>query len=168
MPVLAAFAGLAASFQALIGAWGYLGVFAVSLVSSASVIFPLPGPLLIAAAALVLDPWLVGLAAGVGGGIGELTGYAIGRAGKAAIETQRKKRLLWAEKWAKKRGMFLVIIVFGATPLPMDMIGLLSGALGYDWRRFLLAAVIGKTLLSVAIALAAAAGAQWLVGVLAL
>ena len=64
--------------------------------------------------------------------------------------------------------MFLVIVVFGATPLPMDVAGLLAGVLRYDWRRFLAAAIIGKTILSVAIALAASAGAQWLVRALAL
>lgn len=172
--MLAALAGLAASFEAVIGAWGYLGVFAVSLVSSASIIVPLPGPLLIAAAALVLNPWLVGIAAGLGSGIGELTGYAAGRAGKAVVQAQGAKQsaslrwLAWAEKWAQKRGMFFVVFACAATPLPMDIAGIVAGVAGYDWRRFLVASILGKTVEALAIALAAAAGAHWAVSALAL
>ncbi|HLD85636.1 MAG TPA: DedA family protein, partial [archaeon] len=57
---------------ALIQTFGYLGVFLAMLIVNASVFLPLPGFVIIVAAAAFLNPLLVGVAAALGGAIGEL------------------------------------------------------------------------------------------------
>src|SRR5438045_6665027 len=57
-----------------VGNWGYLGVFLVTLVATASFILPIPYLLIVARAGMYLNPLLVTLVAGLAGGIGETTG----------------------------------------------------------------------------------------------
>jgi membrane protein YqaA with SNARE-associated domain len=152
-------ATLIASFlewsEGFIAAFGYLGVFIVSVVSSASIFLPVPGFLFILAAATFLNPFLVGIISGAGMAIGELTGYAIGGGSNYVLKKKDHKWLKIGEKWFRKDRGFLVILIFAATPLPDDITGILGGMFKYDWKKFLLAAFIGKTLLNLALALAA-------------
>ena len=62
----------------VLGPWGYLAGFVINGLSSASVVVPGPGFAAVMVMAKDLDPILLGLAAGVGGTIGELTGYWLG------------------------------------------------------------------------------------------
>ena len=63
----------------------YLVVFAVSLLSSSTIFVPTPGTAIVLAAAIVWDPVLVGIAAGTGDAIGELTAYWVGYIGEKII-----------------------------------------------------------------------------------
>jgi membrane protein YqaA with SNARE-associated domain len=161
---------LLAQFTAWGGAvvkdWGYLGIFAISLVSSASIILPVPYFAFVFAAGAILNPFLVGIAGGLGSAIGEMTGYAVGFGGKKALNDKHEKLLGRAEKWVEKRGFFVVIIIFAATPLPDDVIGILAGALSYDVRKFFIACLIGKLALNLALAFGGFYGAAWLLGAL--
>ena len=148
---LLAFQGWAESF---VGSFGYLGIFIVSFIGNASVILPVPAFILVFTFGSILNPLLVGLAAGVGGGLGEITGHLIGRGGRKALLKKYKKQLARTKTWTKKRGIFPVIIMFGATPLPSDVIGIFSGLIRYDYKKFFLASIIGKTIMNTYIALA--------------
>jgi hypothetical protein len=64
-----------------IGSWGYLGVFGVVFVATASVALPIPYLLIVARAGSYLDPFLIAVAAGLAGTLGELAGYLIGIGG---------------------------------------------------------------------------------------
>ena len=139
--------------NSLIGAFGYVGVFVVSAVSSASIFLPLPGFLFIIAAAPFLNPILVGIIAGAGSAVGELTGYAIGKGSHKALKKKDVEWLKKGEKWFKDGKGFLFIMLFAATPLPDDITGILGGMFKYDWRRFILAAFIGKSILNIILAL---------------
>lgn len=138
--------------QSIAESYGYLGIFLVSFIGSASIIFPIPATFVIFIFGGILNPWIVGLVAGIGAAIGELTGYAIGFAGRKAAKKKYKKWLIKSRKWAEKRGAFLVILIFAATPLPDDIVGILAGIIKYDIKKFLLATLIGKTIMCLAIA----------------
>src|SRR5208283_2350895 len=56
----------------------YLIVFIVSMLSSATILIPAPGPIFVLAAATMWDPFFVALAAGTGDAIGEMTAYWMG------------------------------------------------------------------------------------------
>lgn len=140
--------------QLVVGDWGYLGIFLVSLVANFSIIFPIPSFALVFAFGGILNPWLVGLAGGAGAALGELSGYAIGRGGRIAIKKRYQKRLKRVRTWTLTHGIFPIIILFGATPLPSDIVGVLAGIIRYDLKKFLLANFIGKTILHTAIAFA--------------
>jgi len=147
---------LAAQFVAwsmqFVHAWGYLGLFAVSLIGNASLFFPVPSYAVVVAAGAFMNPWLVGIVTGLGAAIGELVGYGIGYGGSKAIERKHKKLLGKANSWAERHGMFSVILLFAATPLPDDVIGLLAGAIKYSAKRFFAATLTGKIIAHVALA----------------
>ncbi len=65
-----------------LGAYGYAGVFVVGVLCGVSII---PAPTLVMVFTLggVLNPWIVGLVAGLGGGIGGISVYLTG----AGVET---------------------------------------------------------------------------------
>src|SRR3990172_4228321 len=71
-----------------LGNYGYLGAFLISLVSSATVIVPVPGIVVLIALAAPpasLNPVLVGLAGSTGGIIGEMTGFMVGYGGQEGV-----------------------------------------------------------------------------------
>lgn len=142
--------------EGVVGAYGYLGIFLVSLIGNFSIIFPIPAFALVFSAGAVLNPWLVGLAGGAGAALGETSGYLLGRGGSEAIKKKYSKQLHRVRKWTLKHGIFPIIILFAATPLPSDVIGIFSGLIKYSYKKFLLASVIGKLFKYTLIALAGA------------
>ena len=123
---------------------GFSGIFVVSLLSSATIILPAPSLALVFAMGSAL-PWpLVGLAAGAGEALGELTGYLAGIGGRAVIEDQKGYERLAA--WMEKRGG-ITIFVLSVIPNPLfDLAGIAAGTLRYPLWRFLLFAWLGKTI----------------------
>ena len=142
---------VAAWSQAAI-AFGYLGIFLVSFIGTITIFLPLPSFAVIFAAGAVFNPWAVGIIAGIGAGIGEVTGYAVGRGSRELIKKKYARHLKRAKAWTRKRGVFPVIIFFAATPLPTDVIGILAGVIHYDIKKFLFASIIGKIIQSLVLA----------------
>ena len=139
--------------QQAVANMGLLGVFLVSFIGSATVILPAPIFLAIFAAGSVLNPWLVGLVGGLGAAFGELTAYYVGMGGKRLVKKdEHNKWLERARAWFDKRGAFPVIVLFAATPLPDDVLGLLCGLIKYDIKKFFVASLIGKIILTTALA----------------
>jgi len=134
------------------GAYGYGGVFVVSLMGNATVIFPAPSLALVFAMGSVLSPLLVGLAAGVGEALGELTGYLAGIGGRAIIEDRPMYERV--RGWMRHYGM-LVIFTLSVIPNPFfDLAGIAAGASRFPLWRFLLACWLGKSIKTTAVALA--------------
>jgi membrane protein YqaA with SNARE-associated domain len=127
-----------------LGVYGYPAVFLVSLVSNAAFLLPAPGIVLVFAAGGVLDPVAVGIIAGLGAALGELTGYLVGLSGQTVFED---RPLYWRiEKWMRKSGT-LAIFILAAIPNPIfDVGGLIAGVLRMPVWRFILGAWLGKSL----------------------
>ena len=127
-----------------VGQWGYLGIFGVVLVATASVALPIPYLLIVARAGTFLDPFLLAAVAGLAGVLGEMTGYLIGIGGSGLIPHGR-----WYERarlWICSYG-FWCIAVFACIPNPFfDAMGLAAGTLRYSWWRFVVACFVGKTI----------------------
>lgn len=132
--------------QELVGlaAYGYVGIFLISLLGNATVIMPVPSLALVFAAGGVLNPLLVGLVAGLGAPLGEMTGYMAGYGGSAVVENRARFRRV--QEWMERRG-FLTILVVASVPNPLvDLAGMSAGMLRYPVAKFLLACWIGKTI----------------------
>mgnify|MGYP005814447613 CR=1 FL=1 len=127
-----------------IGAYGYPGIFVLSIFANATVIFPVPGVLITTVMGTVFNPFWVAVAAGSGAALGETSGYLLGFSGQAVIpDTPRYKRLV---EWMKKYGD-ITILVLAAIPNPaFDVAGMISGALKMPYFRFLLFTCLGKIL----------------------
>jgi membrane protein YqaA with SNARE-associated domain len=133
---------------------GYPGIFLVSLLGNATIILPAPSLALVFAMGSALPPMFVGLAAGAGEALGELTGYAAGFSGRAVIED--RKTFLRLEAWMKRAGG-ITIFVLSLIPNPfVDLAGMAAGALRYPLWRFLLACWLGKTIKTTLVAWAGA------------
>jgi membrane protein YqaA with SNARE-associated domain len=147
-------AGFVAWALQFIEVWGYLGLFIVEIIGSATIIFPAPAFAInfILGGTPGFNPWLVGIVAGAGATIGEITGYGVGRGGREVIEKKYKPWLDKTKRWMETHGDFLIITLFAATPLPHDVVGMLSGAVEYPLKKFMLATLIGKIIAGLALA----------------
>ena len=144
------------------GRWGYVGAFVIILIASATIILPAPGIVVIIAMSAALDPILLGIVAGVGSAIGELTGYAAGRGGRALIPAERTRQVEQLTQLTQRYGV-LVLGVLAALPFPLfDFAGIVAGALRMRVVRFLLAVAVGKSIKYIILILLGASPLQWL------
>lgn len=127
-----------AEFQAL----GYPGIFLVALIANATILLPAPGAALVAAVGAIFNPLGVGLAAGTGGAIGELSGYLAGFSGQAVIE--RTDIYAKIKPWVDKYGGW-AILVLSAIPNPLfDVAGIAAGIAKMPFWTFFFFIWIGQ------------------------
>jgi uncharacterized membrane protein YdjX (TVP38/TMEM64 family) len=140
--------------------YGYLGVFLVALLANATVLLPAPGIAIIYAMGAVFNPFGVGLAAGTGGAIGELSGYLAGFSGQAVIErTDVYNRI---HPWVDKYGGWAIMIL-SAIPNPFfDVAGIAAGIAKMRLRTFLLSTWVGQLIKMTLFALAGRYSIEWL------
>ena len=123
--------------------YGYLGVFLISIISSASIVLPVPGWILVATMAFTLNnPILVGVVSGLGGTIGEMTGYLLGYGGRLAVENVRiyTRMVHWMKRWGS-----ITIFVLALIPNPLfDVAGAAAGSLRFPVWKFLLFGAAGR------------------------
>lgn len=137
-------------------ALGYPGVAVVMFFSSATVLLPAPGfaALLAASGIGQLNPFVLGIFAGIGSSFGELTGYLVGLGGRKALHNVSPGRWMARAEYFMRRWGFLTILLMASVPNPFfDALGLLAGSLAYPARRFWVASMIGNTLKYTAMAL---------------
>jgi membrane protein DedA with SNARE-associated domain len=133
-----------------LGAYGYLGVFLLTLLSSATIILPSPALGVAALAGKTLNPWLVGLVGGVAAGLGEITGYMAGLGGSPLAARSRFYPRI--ERWVRRWGM-LTIFVLAFVPGPViDLAGIAAGTMRMPFQRFLAACLAGKVLRFIVVA----------------
>ncbi|MBI4330023.1 MAG: VTT domain-containing protein [Chloroflexi bacterium] len=124
--------------------YAYLGVFFITVLNSSTIIFPAPGMALVLAAASRWDPVWIAIAASMGGSLGELTGYLIGRAGKTVIVADQSEVYKRAERWMRHYGAWVVSFLAGIPLMPFDIVGLVAGGLKYPVGKFLLFCWFGR------------------------
>ena len=145
------------------GNYGYLGVFLITLVSTAGLIIPVPYLAAVIVAGTYLDPLLVGLVAGLASTFGELTGYMLGFSGRGIAGKVALYQT--AERWMRRYG-FLTVLVFSIIPNPFfDAAGLAAGTLKMPVAHFMLACFIGKTVRLILIAYLGFVLPPWMGGV---
>ena len=148
----------------LVESFGLPAIFTGSLLSAATIIVPLPFDVLVFAAATTYNPVLLVLAAGIGAGVGELTAYYVGVGGEKAFVRLKKyelKEVNVIRNYFDKNGLW-AIILFAATPLPLDIIGILAGVARYEVKTFFIGALVGKLLKYGVIVSAGYLGLPWI------
>jgi membrane protein DedA with SNARE-associated domain len=130
---------------AALGSGGYLGVFLISALSSATILIPVPSWGAVIGLSGVLNPVLLGICAGIGSAIGELTSYLFG-SGVAELVVKNKKQYEKYKEWIKKND-FIAIFVLSFIPNPLfDIAGLAAGAAGVSPLRFVIFCAAGRIL----------------------
>ena len=141
-------------------ALGYPGVFLLSLLASGGMVFPIPSlAATCGAAGLGLNLFVVGILAGLGETIGELSGYAIGYGGQSVL--QRRRMYARVRSWMDRWGTY-VVLTLSIIPNPIfDFMGMAAGALRYPIKRFLIVVWVGKTAKGIIVAHACYWIVQW-------
>lgn len=152
---------IATGSYSFVSKWGYPGIFLVSLISSASIILPVPNFILIFTFGSTLNPFLLALFAAVGSAVGETTGYLIGLGGKEILEDKYNHQLKRIKKMFHKYGSIGWIIILGASPLPDDIAGLFCGVIRYDFKKYFIATFIGKFILYLILAYSGHYSINW-------
>lgn len=151
--------------NSLIENLGYTGIFLVNLVGSATIFFPLPAAAIVFVFGAFFNPLLIAIFASIGGTLGELVGYSLGVGGGKLLEKKYEKFLKKGEQWFEPNRGFFYIILFAATPLPDDVVGILGGLFKYNVKKFILASFIGKMIMNSALAFGGAYGLNWILNI---
>lgn len=124
--------------------YGYPGIFLFNLLSSATLILPVPGVAITSLMGAVFHPFWVAVAAGSGAALGELSGYLAGFSGHVVVErTPAYERV---ETIMRRYGA-IAILVLAFIPNPLfDIAGVVAGALRMPVWRFLIVCLVGKIL----------------------
>ena len=133
---------------------GPLGIFFLSIITNATIFLPFPALELALFASGSIDifglgifsPLILGIAAGAGAGIGELSGYFFGRGGRHILKKLKKEQAEKIEGFAqrlKKEG-FIALIIFAFLPLPFDLAGIAAGIVKFPIPLFMLGCALGK------------------------
>ena len=125
--------------------YGLGSIFLVSMISHLTVVardmfIPMYLPL-----ATVYNPLALGVAAGIGAAIGEVTTYVLGWGVAETIEEQEGENSRLS-RWIRKYGLWAVLLV-AVTPLPDTPIVLLAGSNKLPFGRLFIVEAIGKTAL---------------------
>jgi membrane protein YqaA with SNARE-associated domain len=95
--------------------------------------------------ATVYNPIVLGVAAGIGAAIGEVTTYVLGWGVAETIE-EREGEDSRLSRWIRKYGLWAVLLV-AVTPLPDTPIVLLAGSNKLPFGRLFIVEAVGKTAL---------------------
>jgi len=124
--------------------YGYPGLFVFSLVSNATVVLPAPSFAAVFAVGGALNPIVIGVVAGLGAALGEMTGYLAGVGGRGMVENRRlyDRLCVWMDK-----GGILVVFLLALIPNPVfDVGGMVAGTQQMPVLHFLLAGWAGKAI----------------------
>lgn len=139
--------------------FGYPGIFIAVLLSNATILFPAPGGAIVFAMGGIFNPFGVGLAAGTGGAIGEMTGYIAGLSGQSVIERMDVYERI--APYIRRFGPWAIFIM-AAIPNPFfDLAGIAAGVLKMPVWRFFLAVWAGQIIKMLLFAYAGSLSLGW-------
>jgi len=138
-------------FKSIIETYGLTGIFVISLVSNAIPYMTIPYLLLVIVySATVTNPLfkiLIIFFSGLGASLGKVIVYIYGYSIRYVLSEETKNRM---SKFIDifKRSTFIAILAFSMTPLPDDVLYIPIGLLKYDLKKYFVAVLIGKTMLT--------------------
>ena len=121
----------------------YFGVLVACIASTATILLPAPGILVVLRYAQIFNPFAVIVIGGAGTAIGEMVGYVFGRSGNELLQIDKNRKLF---SWFSNHPNIMVL-TFSLIPLPIfDFIGISAGATKMNPIKFLGLCALGKTI----------------------
>lgn len=143
-----------------LAAFGYPGIFIISILANATIFLPAPGVAVVFAMGSIFNPLFVGVIAGLGAAIGELTGFLAGFGGQGVIENIKLYNRI--SSWMERFGGF-TILVLAAIPNPFfDLAGMAAGALKMPVQKFFFWCALGEILKMLIFAYTGAYSVNWI------
>ena len=133
--------------------FGYVGAFIVAFLGNITYLVPIPymiitfilGGLTNTSGQFLFDPIAVGLIAGMGATIGEMTGYLLGYGGSRFIDEEQRNAFSKYIDEHPRATPFLVWFL-AISPLPDDFVIIPLGAAKYPWWKVAIPQFIGKSM----------------------
>ncbi len=127
---------------------GYLVAFLVAVIGGVTTITGSSYYIVIATLASGgLNPWILGITAGIGVGISDSVFFFIGRKFRDTISEEKKEKANEiSEKLEGKPKWFVPVLIFvytGLTPLPTDILTLSLGLLNYKYKQIVIPIFLG-------------------------
>ena len=143
---------------------GYPGVFLLNFIGAVALVLPVPGLISTCALSAALNPFVLGLIAGVAESLGEWSGYVIGLGGHTFLDRYpmyRHARTVVAG-WMRRRGT-LILLVASIIPNPLfDLVGIAAGTVQYPFRRFMAVVFVGKVVKGMTVSYTCHIGITWI------
>lgn len=140
--------------------WGYPGLFVIGLLANITLVILIPYAIPLMTLAIyadsVLEVVLLGTAAGVGGGIGELISYAVAHTIVRHVDNLENSMLFrWTRRAIEREPRLIAPLVWlaSATPLPDAVIVLPLAMVQYPWHKMIVPMIGGKIVQNVVMAL---------------
>jgi membrane protein DedA with SNARE-associated domain len=133
--------------------YGYGGVLLISILTGISIPIPVPGVLLVFTMGSILDPYLVGLFAGLGEALGSLVVYFSGYGGNKALIKIHNPLILRFEGWIHNKGALAIFFMSSITNPLFYPFTAIAGMMHYGIIRFFFYCWAGKTVKGIVIAL---------------
>ena len=147
------------AYWVMFGAIGvYLIIFLISTFANMTVLFPIPYAIALAFIALKIwdgtilgvNIWLLGIVAGIGAAIGEITAYYLGRGSAKLLEKKEESESLRKMKERINKGYAIpLMFLCAATFIPDDPLLIMLGYAGYPLWKMLVTYFFGKITLCV-------------------
>lgn len=159
-------AWLLQTMQWLSNTFGLPGLFIASILENATLFIGVPLEIILVGFyfATKTNIILIAIVAGAGAAIGELTGYAVGRAGtKIAEKVEHHKIKLFQDlqKQINSKGP-LAVYFLTLLPVPFDLVGLACGIAKMHPLKFFIATFLGKSTRFFIVLIAATTGIKFL------
>lgn len=139
--------------------YGYLGIFLISLLGNATIVFPVPVILTAFLGGGIFNPLIVGVVTALGATIGELVGYMAGLSGGGLVE--KGSRIQKVKNWMNKYGLW-ALFVLAIIPNPLfDLAGIVAGATRIPVHKYLIVVWLGKLIKFLAFSFLGAGVFQW-------
>ena len=139
-------------------AYGYLGVFLISVFGGATILAPVPMTPVVLALGGVLKPVWVGAAAGLGETLGGVVIYITGYSGGMAFYNSGYGKIQAASSrlmgWVERRGSITLFILSAIINPFFYPAALAAGALRFGIQRYFLICWAGKTIKGLTVAYA--------------
>lgn len=129
--------------------YSYLGAFLISVMSGGTIIVPVPGvPVIFALGGIVPYPFLVGIAAGLGEGLGAFNFYLAGRGGRSFLTEKHRSNRVYSrvEGWMTRRGYLILFLGSAIFNPAFALIGATAGAMRMPPWKFYLVCAAGKVI----------------------
>jgi len=113
-------------------------------------------PAIITLAAGGLNPFLLGLIAGIGMTIGNSAYFLFGMEGRNVLtmklEKKSEKVLAWIERRPPILVQLLILLYVGFTPFPNNLLTAAGGVTGFSYRRIFIPLLLGNIILTTSLA----------------
>jgi membrane protein YqaA with SNARE-associated domain len=143
--------------------YGYLGIFVIGFVAGSSVPVPISYLLMTFTLGGILNPAIIGLAGGLGAGIGGTLVYLLGRGGRRffpyfraySVDQEASNKItVKFINWAQKRGSIVVFVMSAMFNPVFAPMAIAMGAMRFRLFKFFLMCVAGNMLKALVVSLA--------------